>query len=302
MAYHPFRHLGLKILSIALAGAIWLTVGDQRAVERTMRVPLEYHNLPPNLELMASPPDTVEVRLRGPSGTIGRLLPGEVVAVLDLTSARSGTRLFHMLADEVRVPYGVGVSQVNPAALPLTFEPSATRIVPIVPVVDGEPAPGYRIGRILSSPEQVAVIGPTSHVVGVGSATTEPVSVANATANVIDRVVVGVANELVRLDQPQNATISVEIVQVAEDKRLERVSVATRGLGQGRSATVDPALVVVVLRGARVALTPITTATAYVDVTGMAPGRRYSLPVKVDPIADVQVAAVEPATVAVRVK
>ena len=46
MAYHPFRHLGLKILSIALAGAIWLTVGDQRAVERTMRVPLEYHNLP----------------------------------------------------------------------------------------------------------------------------------------------------------------------------------------------------------------------------------------------------------------
>ena len=116
MAYHPFRHLGLKILSIALAGAIWLTVGDQRAVERTMRVPLEYHNMPANLELMSSPPDTVEVRLRGPSGTIGRLLPGEVVAVLDLTAARSGTRLFHMLADEVRVPYGVGVSQVTPAA------------------------------------------------------------------------------------------------------------------------------------------------------------------------------------------
>jgi len=61
MAYHPFRHLGLKILSIALAGAIWLTVGDQRAVERTMRVPLEYHNLPAKLELMNSPPDTVEV-------------------------------------------------------------------------------------------------------------------------------------------------------------------------------------------------------------------------------------------------
>ena len=56
------------------------------------------------------------------------------------------------------------------------------------------------------------------------------------------------------------------------------------------------------LRGPRAALAPITTATAYVDVTGMAPGRRYTLPVKVDPIADVQVAAVDPATVAVRVK
>jgi YbbR domain-containing protein len=301
MAYHPFRHLGLKVLSIALAGAIWLTVGDQRAVERTMRVPLEYHNLPTNLELMSSPQETVEVRLRGPSGTIGRLLPGEVVAVLDLTAARPGTRLFHMLADEVRVPYGVGVSQVTPAALPLTFEPAARRAVPVVPVVDGEPAPGYRVGRILSSPEQVTVIGPTSHVDGVSSATTEPVSVANATTNVVDRVVVGVANELVRLEQPQSATVSVEIVQVAEDKRLDRVSVAARGLAEGRSVTFEPATVAVVLRGPHAQVAPITTVTAHVDVTGMAAGR-YSLPVKVDPLTGVQVAAIEPATVAVRVK
>jgi YbbR domain-containing protein len=301
MAYHPFRHLGLKILSIALAGALWLTVGDQRAVERTMRVPLEYHNLPTNLELMNSPPDTVEVRLRGPSGTVGRLLPGEVVAVLDLTSARAGSRLFHMLADEVRVPYGVGVSQVTPASVPLMFEPSATRTVPVVPVTDGNPAPGYRIGRILSSPEQVAVVGPTSHIVGVTSATTEPVSVANVTTNVVDRVVIGVSNELVRLQQPQSATVSVEIVQVSEDKRLERVAVAARGLAEGRSATIEPGSLAVVLRGPRARLAPLTTATAYVDVTGMAPGR-YSLPVQVDPIADVQTAAVEPAKVAVRVK
>ena len=234
MAYHPFRHLGLKILSIALAGAIWLTVGDQRAVERTMRVPLEYHNLPANLELMASPPDTVEVRLRGPSGTIGRLLPGEVVAVLDLTAARPGTRLFHMLADEVRVPYGVGVSQVNPAA----------RAADVRAVRDarraGRPGRRRRAGAGLShrTDPVVARAGDGGRArpatsSASRSATTEPVSVANATANVIDRVVVGVANELVRLDQPQSATVSVEIVQVAEDKRLERVPVATRGLGRG---------------------------------------------------------------------
>lgn len=301
MAYHPFRHFGLKVLSIALAGAIWLTVGDQRAIERPMRVPLEYHNMPSHLELLSSPPDSVEVRLRGPSGTIGRLLPGDVVGVLDLTAARPGTRLFHLLADEVRVPYGVAVSQVNPAAVSLTFEPAASRVVPVVPVVDGEPAAGYRVGRILSSPEQVKVIGPVSHVVGVASATTEPVSVANAATNVVDRVVVGVANELVRLDQPQNATVTVEIVPAAEDKRLEGVPVAARGLGEGRSARVEPEALVVVLRGTRARLLPLTTATAYVDVTGLPPGR-HDLPVKIDPVADVQVAAIQPATVAVRIR
>jgi YbbR domain-containing protein len=301
MAYHPFRHIGLKLLSIALALALWLLVGDQRAGERTMRVPLEFHNMPGQLELMASPPDSVEVRLRGPAGAIGRLMPGEVVAVVDLAAARPGTRLFHVLADEVRVPYGVGVSQVNPAAIPLTFEPSTRRTVPIVPVVDGEPAPGYRIGRILSSPEQVNVVGPTSHVVGVVSATTEPVLVGNATSNVFDRVTVGVANELVRLEEPQTATVTVEIVPVAEDKRLASVPVQARGLATGRAVRIEPASVAVVLRGTRAALAPLTAATAYVDVTGVAAGR-YNLPVKVEAIAGVQVAAIEPATVAVRIR
>ena len=122
-----------------------------------------------------------------------------------------------------------------------------------------------------------------------------------ATGTVVDRVVVGASNEMVRLEQPQTATVSVEILPVAEDKRLAHVPVTTRGLGEGRSARVDPAALVVVLRGAPARLAPLTTATAYVDVTGMAPGR-YDLSVKVDPIADVQLAAVEPATVAVRIR
>lgn len=301
MAYHPFRHLGLKVLSIALAFAIWLTVGDQRAVERTMRVPLEYHNLPDRLELMASPPEMVEVRLRGPSGSIGRLTPGEVVAVLDLTAARSGTRLFHLLADEVRVPYGVTVSQVNPAALPLTFEHSSSRSVPVVPVVDGEPAAGYRIGRILSSPEQVSIVGPTSHVVGVTSATTEAVSVANATSNVIDRVTIGVADDMVRLDTPQSATVNVEVLPVAEEKRLADVAVEVRGLAAGRSARLEPTAVAVTLRGGRRHLEPLSAVQAFADASNMPPGR-YTLPVKVDPVADVDVASVEPAMIVVRIR
>jgi YbbR domain-containing protein len=301
VAYHPFRHLGLKVLSIALAFAIWLTVGDQRAVERSMRVPLEYHNLPTRLELLSSPPEMVEVRLRGPSGSIGRLTPGDVVAVLDLTAARPGTRLFHLMADEVRVPYGISVAQVAPAALPLTFELSATRSVPVVPAVEGDPAPGFRIGRILSSPEQVSVVGPASHVSGVASATTEPVSVANAAANVVDRVTIGVNDEMVRLETPQAATVNVEIVPIAEEKRLTDVAVEARGLAAGRTARLEPAAVAVTLRGGGRHLEPLTTVRAFVDVSNMPPSR-YTLPVKVDPVADVDVAGIEPATIVVRIR
>ena len=114
-------------------------------------------------------------------------------------------------------------------------------------------------------------------------------------------LVVGVANELVRLQQPQSATVTVEIVPAAEDKKLERVPVAARGLAAGRSVRIEPAAVAVVLRGTPERLAPLTTAAAYVDVTGMPPGRS-DLPVRIDPVAGVEAAAIQPATVAVRIR
>ena len=122
MAYHPFRHLGLKILAIALASVLWLTVAGEHVVERSLRAPLAVRNLPPQLEIVGDLPAAVDVRVRGSSAQLSRIDPGEVVAMVDLTSARIGTRLFHLRTDEVRVPYGVVVSQVNPAALPLSLQ------------------------------------------------------------------------------------------------------------------------------------------------------------------------------------
>ena len=104
-----------------------------------------------------------------------------------------------------------------------------------------------------------------------------------------------------RLDQPQSATVTVEIVPVAVERRLEGVGVVARGLADGRTARVEPATVVVILRGARTRLAPLTTVAGFVDVTGVGPGL-VTLPVKIDPIAGVELTGVEPATVAVRIR
>ena len=36
MAYHPFRHLGLKFVALALATLLWLTVAGEHVVERNL--------------------------------------------------------------------------------------------------------------------------------------------------------------------------------------------------------------------------------------------------------------------------
>jgi YbbR domain-containing protein len=109
MRYNPFRNLGLKVLALALAIVLWVTVAGEHVVERSLRVPLEFRNIPDALEILGNTPDTVDVRLRGSSALLSRVQPGEIVAVLDLAAARAGSRLFHLRADEVRAPFGVEV-------------------------------------------------------------------------------------------------------------------------------------------------------------------------------------------------
>ena len=128
MALFPIRHVGLKLLSVAVAVLLWLVVASDPIVERTMRVGLELQRTPDGLELVGSAPDLVSVRLRGPASQLSGLGPGDVSVVVDLDSARPGRRLFTLTSNLVTVPYGIEVMQITPATLALAFEPRATRM------------------------------------------------------------------------------------------------------------------------------------------------------------------------------
>ena len=82
MAYHPFRNIPLKMLAVALSALLWYTVSRDDVVERNIRVPLEFQNIPQGLELTGDPPSTVSARVRGASSVLSRLDSGDVVAVL----------------------------------------------------------------------------------------------------------------------------------------------------------------------------------------------------------------------------
>ena len=215
MAIIGLRHIGLKIMSIALAALLWLVVAGEQVVERALRIPLEFTNMPAQLEPVGEPPNVMDVRLRGSSGRLSRIAAGEVVAVVDLQGARPGQRLFHVSASDVRAPFGVEVVQVAPSSLYMTFEPSATKPVPIVPEVEGNPADGFEIVTRTAEPAIVDVIGPQSAVAAVMAAITEPVSVAGASATIVKTVSVGVADPSVRLK-------SIDLVRVTVSIRPER--------------------------------------------------------------------------------
>jgi hypothetical protein len=301
MAYRGFRHLGLKFLSIGLAALLWLVVSGEQVVERVLRIPLEFTNLPARLEMVGDTPAVVDVRVRGSSGSLSRLAPGELVAVLDVRSARPGRRLFHVIGNDVRAPFGVEVLQVSPPSLSVAFEASASKVIPVVPAVEGEPHDGYVVGTVTSDPATVEVVGPVSALGSLTEAITEPVTVTGVSAPVRESVTIGVLNPAVRLRNPQSAAVTVNVVAAPVEQRINEVPVEAKG---GRSgARLVPAQVTVVLRGAREVIDTIRPSdiVAVVDVEGLGPGQ-FQLPVRVGPPARLTVVRVEPPQVQVRVR
>lgn len=301
MAYQPFRNLGLKVLALALASLLWLTVAGEHIGERLMRVPLEFHNIPQDLEIVGDTPTTVDVRVRGSSGVISRLEPGEVAASLELGTARPGSRLVHI--DEVRAPYGVDVVQVTPSTVPLELEKTASRVVPVMPQLEGEPAPGFVVGRVTSEPATVRVIGPESRVRQLSEAVTEPVVVTGARERVRDSVTIGLPDSAVRLADAQQALVLVEILPAPLEREFGGVPVRWRNLANGLRAQVLPSLAQVTVRGRREPLGSLRADAieAFVDLAGLGPGH-YNLRVQVDPSQDFGVASIEPAVVDVIIR
>jgi YbbR domain-containing protein len=301
-AFWPFRHLGLKLLSIAIAVMMWLAIGGEETVERGLRVPLELQQFPPGLELVGDVPTTADVRIRGAIGTVGRVAPGDILAVLDLTGARPGERLFHLTPEHVRVPFGVEVVHVAPPTVAVVFENTASRVVSIKPAIEGRPAPGFVVDRLTADPSSVEVVGPESAVRRASEALTEPVSVEGARDRVHETVTVGTLDPALRLMTPRTATVTVEIVPAPLEQLVRDRAVHLRNLAPNLTATASPTVVDVTLRGDVEAFSRMEPddVTAFVDLAGLGAGE-YTLTVRAESSRNAGVTRIEPASIQVRI-
>jgi len=303
MAYNPFRHFGLKALSVLIALLLWVMVGGEKIVERTLRVPLEMQNMPEGIEMVGDTPGTVDVRVRGGSSALSALSAGDVMAVMDLSGARIGRHLFHLASDAVRVPFGVEVKSVLPVTTTLVFERSVTKILPVVPTIEGQPAPGFAVEGVVTDPKEVEAIGPESAMRGLQQAVTESVQIEGAKASVRETVSIGLPNVAARLRNSRTAKVLVEVVPAKNERTIGNVPIKALRIATGHGARVEPAVAVVTVRGAEDVLQKLTAAAleASVDGAGLAPGS-YDLSVTIAPGKGFAVVRVDPARVQVRIK
>ncbi len=174
------HNLGLKLFALLLAFGIWLLYipAERTLSEKTLAVPLELRDLPNDLEIVERPVSTIDVTLRAPNRLLNSVTPSDVHAVLDLGKASVYQTGYPLNKSMIEVPPGVEVLEINPNQVTLTLESAREATLPVVPVVIGQPADGYRRAGVAVAPDRVTVRGPESRVRRRGlSVRTSPVDI-----------------------------------------------------------------------------------------------------------------------------
>jgi YbbR domain-containing protein len=169
------HNFGIKLLSVALAVGLWMAVASDPPAEIAVSVPIEFRNIPENLEINNESVPRAEIRVRGPQRIIRRLQPADVYAEIDLSGMKPGERTFDLTSQQIHQPRELEVVQVIPNQFHLTFDTRLVRQVPVRPRVFGTFAEGYQIGKIEATPAMIMISGPRKRVEAVEAAITDPV-------------------------------------------------------------------------------------------------------------------------------
>lgn len=117
------RDAGLKIVALLIAVLVWSTFRSEPSVEIAYLVPLEFRNVPENLEISGDIPAQVRVRLRGRSAVLRPLAPADLAITVDLQGSTAGESVIRLKGDQIGVPPGTEVAGLSPAEIRVRLAP-----------------------------------------------------------------------------------------------------------------------------------------------------------------------------------
>ena len=176
-----FDNWGIKLVSLALALTLWFFVTSKGKTEMTLTVPIELRNIPQDMAVVGDVAGSLEVRMQGQERVLRDITIGKkVVGVLDLSMTRAGENSVHISPDDIKRPAGVTVTHMSLSTVTVKLEPLIRKTFRLKPVLHGNPAAGYRLGRIAVAPQKITVEGPASVLKTLESLQTLPLDIQDA--------------------------------------------------------------------------------------------------------------------------
>lgn len=203
-------NLGWKLLSIALATLLWFLVAREPEVATSISVPVEFKNIPDDLDISSDIPERVHIDIRGSSGRLQRDNLANAAVVLDLSSVTGpGERTFTLSDSNLRLPVGVSFYRAIPSQITMRFERLMSKTVRIRPKYSTGPPDGYVVVSSSFDPPTARIVGPESHVQPIEYVTTDPIDLSGIVGKKEIPVHVHVGDPQVRLRSDPKVNLRV---------------------------------------------------------------------------------------------
>jgi len=242
-----FDNVGLKVVSMVCALAIYAFIHGAETVQRTFSVGV-VSVMPPdaaNRQLRTPLPTEVGVTVRGPRTELDRMTAGDLGSLkLDLRTGHE-TKL-ELDAEALSIPAGVKVEQIFPASVNIRWDDVVNSKIKIQVTRTGEVETGFVVQSTLVDPEAVLVRGPRSVVDVMQSVRTVPFDITGLGEGTHKRVLA--------LDVPPDGIVydAEEVTAAIEVAREQRTAsfaaVAIEVIGMPK-AKVQPQVVNIRVKG-----------------------------------------------------
>ncbi|MSP60652.1 MAG: YbbR-like domain-containing protein [Myxococcales bacterium] len=244
---HWFLHDALlKGMSLVIAVVLFVIVRGDRDAASGAYVKVIYA-LPKDRVLISDPAVELRIAVRGPWTRVSRFDEQDLDPVrIDLSKVASGDLRF--TEEMIKLPVGLRLGSITPPSVKLAFEPRVERMVPVQPMLEGEPASGYRVVRSVAHPREVRVSGAKSVVEGIQRVPTRPLRIADAREPVRGPVQLESPPPHASFEGVGEVSIEVEVVAALAERTLRAVPVRVTG-GLRMEAHLEPEAADVVLRG-----------------------------------------------------
>lgn len=169
------RNLGWKLASLATAFLLWMTLSGSHETTMSVSAPVQYSNIPKNLEISSGMIQEAHLILRGPSLKLARVRNGNIPLNLDLATMRGpGERTYTITQSNLELPTGVRLERAVPSQIRLTLETRAMKSVPVNVRLEHIPE-GMIIEQQSVVPPSLTLLGPESNIRDIRFVETDPV-------------------------------------------------------------------------------------------------------------------------------
>ena len=291
------EELPIKVLAMVLAVTLFVLVRNDKDSSSGAYVKVIY-SLPADRVLVSDPPSEVKVSVRGPWTKLQHL--DRTLEPIRIDVARVHSPEVYIDEDMLKLPAGVRVASIVPASVHLETEPRIERDVPVQPILEGQPAEGYRVAKVLAEPAQVRVGGAKSEVDAMERVPTRPLRITDARGPVKGEVPLEPPAQHTRFMDVSSVVVSADVQPAMVEKTFPAVPIKIVGLTR-LDGTADPPTARVVLRGPSVLVDDITDKTIALKVEGSLidthPPARYARAITVSGLPAGVAAEVQPPTV-----